>query len=385
MQMSATIESFGDCDGRAAEPGTRTVAPAARGSEERAAERVAFHDYATRLRPRVEAALDTWLTAKMAERADLPLSARAPVEAACELARRRGKRLRAVLVGVAYEAFGGGGGADAVVLAGVSLELLQAYLLIHDDWMDGDDARRGGPSVPAMMRRRFGPGVLADASAILAGDFAASLALDALLSVPCPAERLVLAARELAWVEEDVVQGQLLDMLTSASESSAQVSVETTHRLKTASYTVRGPVCIGARLAGAGDDACRALAAYAEPLGVAFQLRDDLLGTFGDPAATGKPRFSDLQSGKRTGLIAEAERAPGAPDRLRFLGDPAARSEDLETLACYLDASGARARVEARIDALLAESRTRLADSPAAGAGRLALLGAIDALGRREA
>jgi geranylgeranyl diphosphate synthase type I len=351
-------------------------------SREAAAE---FVSRAARLRPKLEAALDAWLEAKSRESEKIAADARAPIEAAFDLARRGGKRWRAVLVAGTFEGFHGEGGADAVLLAGVSMELLQVYLLIHDDWMDGDDVRRGGPSVPAMMRKRYpppgSPKGLADASAILAGDYAAGLALDALLSVPCLPERVAAAARELARVEKEVVAGQLLDM-----HAPADWSVEATHALKTASYTVRAPILIGARLAGASDEACRALEAYAEPLGVAFQLRDDVLGTFGDPKTTGKPPWSDLRQGKRTALIAEALRGnpPEAKERLRGIGDPNATAADLEGVAAYLAKSGARSRVERRIDELLAGARAALANPQVDADARLFLEGAIPVLGRRE-
>jgi geranylgeranyl diphosphate synthase type I len=363
---ATTIDLFSDREAALSRSGE--TAPAAE-----------FARYAAAVRPKVESALDAWLAAKAASTATLSEGAGAPIEAAYDLARRGGKRWRAVLTLCAYEAFGGDGGVDTVVLAGVAMELLQVYLLIHDDWMDGDELRRGGPSVPAMMRARFGHGELADASSILAGDYTAGLALDALLSVPCASDRVVRAARELARVEEEVVAGQLLDV-----HAPADWAIEATHALKTASYTVRAPVLIGATLAGASDDACRALEAYAVPLGVAFQLRDDLLGTFGDPSSTGKAALSDLRRGKRTALIAEVAQDPGASERLGALGHPAARQEDLEALAAYLDSSGVRARVEARIETLLARSRAAILAAPIPEPGRLVLLGSISALGNRE-
>jgi geranylgeranyl diphosphate synthase type I len=161
-------------------------------------------------------------------------------------------------------------------------------------------------------------------------------------------------------------------------------AVELTHSLKTASYTVRAPVLIGARLAGAGDEACRALEAYAEPLGVAFQLRDDVLGTFGDAKTTGKSSFSDLRTGKRTALIAEALRDPAALPLLRSVGDPRVSDDKLEALAAYLIESGARARVEARIEGLLSEASDALSAPSIPQAARALLGGAIPALGRRE-
>jgi geranylgeranyl diphosphate synthase type I len=344
-----------------------------------------FLRYAERGRGKVEVALDAWLASKAKETVELTPEARAPIEAASDLARRGGKRLRAVLVMCAYEGFGGAGGGDAVLMAAVAMELLQVYLLIHDDWMDGDELRRGGPSVPAMMRARFSK-ELADASAILAGDYAAGLAMDALLSAPCPAAPLVGAVRELARVEKDVVAGQLLDVHTTQAPLSTRLEgiVELTHSLKTASYTVRAPVLIGARLAGAGDAACRALEAYAEPLGVAFQLRDDVLGTFGVAKTTGKLAWSDLRTGKRTALIAEAAKDPGAASLLRAVGDPEAPLAKLEAVATYLAESGARARVEARIETLLSQARAALHSPSVPDAARHLLAGAIPALGRRE-
>ena len=361
--MTATIELFVDRD-------TPTAA-------------AEFARYAAGVRLKVEGALSAWLAAKAAETAKVPTGARAPIEAAHDLAKRGGKRWRAVLVAAAYDAFQGEGGPGTVVLAGVAIELLQVYLLIHDDWMDGDELRRGGPSVPAMMRARFGDSDLAEASAILSGDYAAGLALEALLSVPCPGDRVVRAARELARVEEEVVLGQLLDVHADV-RAAEDWAVEATYALKTASYTVRAPVLIGALLAGASDSVCSALEAYAVPLGVAFQLRDDLLGTFGDASATGKPPLTDLRRGKLTALIADVARQPGASERLSAFGDPSASREDLEALASHLEVSGARARVEARIDALLAEARSALEIVPLSEPGRRVLLGAIPTLGHRE-
>jgi geranylgeranyl diphosphate synthase, type I len=368
------------------EHGASRGQPIARGA---APEAVEFAGYAERARIKIEAALERWLATKARETEELTLEARAPIEAAFDLARRGGKRLRAALVASTYEGFQGEGGADAVLMAGVAMELLQVYLLIHDDWMDGDELRRGGPSVPAMMRARFASRELAEASAILAGDYAAGLALDALLSVPCSPDRVVKAAHELARVEKDVVVGQLLDVHASQEAQRFRpprrhAEVESMHSLKTASYTVRAPVLIGARLAGANDRTCRALEAFAEPLGIAFQLRDDVLGTFGDPKTTGKPAWSDLRQGKRTALIAEAARDPGAHDLLRVVGDPDAPIAELEALAKYLTRSGARARVEARIETLLAQSRAALETPLVPEGARLALEGSILALGRRE-
>ena len=153
---------------------------------------------------------------------------------------------------------------------------------------------------------------------ILAGDLASAWSREALLELELPAERVRAAAREMATVEADVIAGQILDVQSAARDAR---DVEAVHALKTASYSVRGPVVMGARLAGASDAQVMALTAFAVPLGVAFQLRDDVLGTFGDPRATGKPAGNDLRAGTRTALVVDAFGDPAAAAALgRVLG-----------------------------------------------------------------
>jgi geranylgeranyl diphosphate synthase, type I len=322
----------------------------------------AFEPFATRVREHVEARLQSWLATRVAEARTRGPEVLVVAESLSELVLRGGKRWRAALLAAAYEACEGVGGPETVAMAGASLELLQAYLLVHDDWMDGDEERRGGPSVPAMMRKRLG--AFADAASVLAGDLASGWAQMLLCELPLAPARVMRAAAELASVQEDVVSGQLLDVGNSPRSVSDVLAM---HVLKTASYSVRGPVVMGAALAGAGEDTLVAVRAFGEPLGVAFQLRDDLLGTFGDPKATGKPVGRDVRRGKRTALWAYAmcdARAAGLLER-------AAREDatDPEVAAAVeaMVACGARRRVEERIAELVAESfaaleRARLAN-----------------------
>jgi geranylgeranyl diphosphate synthase type I len=353
-----------------------------------------FTAYARRARPGLEAALTRYLDRVTASVRHLPGDVQATVDTVRVLALRGGKRLRAVLMAAAYESCGGKGGPEAVVMAGVSLELLQAYLLIHDDWMDADDVRRGGPSVPAMLRAHFGgrpSGAVgtADASAILAGDFAAGLSLDALAELPLAPDRVAAAAGEMGRIQRDVVLGQMCDLTGAASlEPPTEAAVELTHSLKTGSYTVRGPLALGAHLAGAGGAVRGALDAFAHPLGVAFQLRDDLIGTFGDPAHTGKSSTGDLREGKRTGLVAALVALEPGPETAvllaRGFGKADADPADVEALVDRLMTSGAKHRVEQRIDALLAEAVAILNVAPLPPAARDLLRGAACALGHRE-
>lgn len=339
-----------------------------------------FGRFVTRERARVDAWLAPWLEARVAEATGRGAAVGTVAEAASELVMRGGKRLRAALLAAAFGACGGAGGSEAVVAAGGALELFQAYLLVHDDWMDGDDVRRGGPSVPARMRKHFAKH--GDAMSVLAGDLLSAWSQRALLEVSAPPANVLAATRELALGHEDVVEGQILDV-HSTSEDAEQV--RRVHELKTASYTVRAPVLMGARLAGAGEGAIAALAAFARPLGVAFQLRDHVLGTFGDAVATGKPAGNDLRAGKRTALVVHAlanARAAGPVGRV--LGRADAGDAEIAAAVHALEESGARRVVEGSITALVAEAREALRRAELAGEGRACLDGAIVALTERD-
>ncbi len=335
-----------------------------------------FHSYAARVRTEVDGRLAAWVGGRVTQARARGEEVAAVADALRQLLLRGGKRLRAILVAAAFDACGGEGGTGRIMAAAAALELLQGYLLVHDDWMDGDDVRRGGPSVPAMMRARFGRH--ADAASILAGDLACAWAQSALLEADVEAGCLLRAARELAVVQEEVVSGQTLDVCGEAVDDRA---VEGVYALKTASYTVRGPVVIGARLAGASDPQVAALEAYARPLGIAFQLRDDLLGVFGDAQVTGKPWGSDLREGKRTALVVEALRHDGVRRVLeRVLGRSDASDEDVRRAVDCLQQSGTRARVEHRIGELVGSARRAIDRAELADRGRQLLLSSTVAL-----
>jgi geranylgeranyl diphosphate synthase type I len=157
------------------------------------------------------------------------------------------------------------------------------------------------------------------------------------------------------------------------------------HDLKTGSYTVRGPLALGAIVAGASAPQRASLERFAAPLGVAFQLRDDLLGTFGDPRATGKPAGNDVRRGKRTALVAAlAGDAEGERLMARALGASGASDDDVAKLVARLESSGARAQVEARLRELLSAAERELAAGHFTSRGKAWLQGAVTALGERE-
>ncbi|MDH5492735.1 MAG: polyprenyl synthetase family protein, partial [Myxococcales bacterium] len=240
--------------------------------------------------------------------------------------------------------------------------------LIHDDWMDQDEMRRGGPSVHAIFRNTYGDAHLGDCVGILAGDLASTYAWELMLRVPAPPGRGAELLERFLRIQKEVYCGQHLDV-------TADADTDRMHDLKTGSYTVRGPLLLGGILGDASSEALSALEAFGDPLGHAFQLRDDLLGTFGDQASLGKPIGSDLRAGKRTALIFEAERALDEEGRKRLhallgLADPR-RAEfgeaELAEAMALLIRSGAKAAVERRLAAYLEQAEAAL---EGAGFGR---------------
>lgn len=342
----------------------------------------AFASLGAEVRRAIEGRLTGLFESRRGEVERYGADVRVLLEAVRELTMRGGKRLRPAMLVAAYRASGGAPGEeDAAVGLGVALELLQTYLLIHDDWMDGDAVRRGGPSVHVMLGAHFGSQAKGNASAVLAGDYANALALEvaaaALGSQPRANEALACFAR----VQQDVVFGQQLDI------SSRSEDVELMHALKTGSYTVRGPLELGAICAGATAEQRRALGAYAEPLGVAFQLRDDLLGVFGEERETGKPRGGDLRAGRRTSVVVEALGRLEPGERASFdtaFGREAAGDDEVEAAIGALERCGAKGAVERRLGALVDEACGRLRTGSLDGAGALLLEGAAWALTARQ-
>ena len=377
--MTSTLPTTTRASGAASSSGASGVA--ADGTSAASPQRgQSFEELARRVRPAVDARLRSALDEAVLGARTLGPPVEAVVEALRSLALRGGKRWRAVLVAAAYEGCGGEGGAERVVMAGLAFELLQAYLLVHDDWMDGDRTRRGGPSVHAALADHFSSESLGAASAVLAGDYASSLAQEALLAVPASPSSLLDAAREFARVQREVTLGQMIDLVGGRA-----AALEVTYTLKTSSYTVRGPLLLGAALAGAPAGTRAALERHARPLGIAFQLRDDLLGAFGDPKVTGKPVGADLRRGKRTALVVEMENDQHGNHLLeRVLGVSDAPEEELVALCRRMVESGARARVEARVATLLEEAMGALEDPAVPVALRHVLSGAAVALGHRE-
>jgi geranylgeranyl diphosphate synthase type I len=307
-------------------------------------------------RARVQAALDTFLD-EQGERL-APLGA----DAARLLAEARasvsgGKRFRAAFCYWGFHAVAGSADEveDALVRACASLELLHASALVHDDYMDASDTRRGRPATHRGFEGehradgwRGDPQQYGASAAILLGDLLLSWSDELLRRCGLPLDRVVPALDVFDRCRSEVITGQFLDVSVQARGVADVEAAMTVLRYKSAKYSVERPLHIGAALAGGSEHQLAQLGAFGLPLGEAFQLRDDLLGVYGDPSMTGKPAGDDLIEGKRTVLVALALDA--APARAAARLDSAlGRALDVQQVAelrRIIDESGAHAQVE---------------------------------------
>ncbi|AXK36919.1 polyprenyl synthetase family protein [Streptomyces armeniacus] len=293
-----------------------------------------------------------------------------------------GKRLRPVLCARGWQAAGGGDPA-AVLPAAASLELFHTFALIHDDVMDRSDTRRGRPTVHRLLaaRARRHPHLLdaerfGDSGAILVGDLAMVWSDELFHDCGLPPERLAAARPFLDAMRGEVMHGQYLDVLSCTDFDSGLDAALNVIRYKTARYTVERPLQLGVALAGGGPPLLDACSAYGLPVGEAFQLRDDVIGVFGDPAVTGKSCLDDLREGKHTALLALAlECADAAQARtLRALvGDPELDEEGAARIRSVLLSSGALDTVEHMITERRRRALRALEQAPFPAATRSAL------------
>ena len=278
-----------------------------------------------------------------------------------------GKRVRPAMACWGFVGAGGDAADDSIVQLGAALELLQAFALFHDDVMDGSLTRRGEPTahirnIDAHQQnqwsgeaRRYGESV-----AILAGDVSLVLSDVLLADVNADVRRL--------WNElrVEVNLGQFLDVVGTARGNVPRATAERIVEYKTARYTIVRPLQMGAALTGR-NDLESSLANIGTPLGVAFQLRDDLLGVFGETAATGKPVGDDLREGKPTPLLARAREAANASqaEMLGWVGGELT-DDQVQAIQHILIDTGAVADIEAQITELTNEALDNIARTPLA-------------------
>jgi geranylgeranyl diphosphate synthase, type I len=295
-----------------------------------------------------------------------------------------GKRLRPAFC---YWGWRGTGAADCpeLLAAAAALELLHAAALVHDDVMDGSDTRRGQPA----LHRRFAAyhaergwrgsaAAFGTGAAILLGDLLLGWTDELFAASGLAPDALARGRPVLDLMRGEVMAGQYLDLMAQASGDGSVASALRVVEYKTARYTIERPLHLGAALAGPGSAGAitAAYTGYGRPLGVAFQLRDDILGIFGDPARTGKPATDDLRAGKRTVLLAitRARASPGQAAILdRWLGDPELDEAAAAEMCAVITSTGALAECERLIGRHLDQALGALDAAPVTAEARAAL------------
>lgn len=329
----------------------------------------------------VEARLRSLLDAEIGLWAQVDPDLALPLRSLRDFVLGGGKRLRPAFCHWAFIGAGGAPGDAAVVDTGAALELLHAFALIHDDVMDGSDTRRGDRTVHTVFSdthrdgewsgepRRFGEGV-----AILIGDLAEVFADRLMIGTP--------PAAFGAWsqLKIEVNIGQYLDVLGAARGGT---DLETSRRIahyKSGKYTIERPLHVGVALVDRLDEFRQQLSAYGTPLGEAFQLRDDILGAFGDEDRTGKPVGDDLREGKPTPLLAIARANATADQReaLERVGAIDLTMSEIRELQQVVMDTGAREQIENRISGLTTEAIDALGGLDGSGFDPLAIDALVD-------
>jgi geranylgeranyl diphosphate synthase type I len=300
---------------------------------------------------------------------------------------RGGKRLRPAF---AYWGWRAVAGADEdphradMLLLFAGLELLHGCALIHDDVIDASATRRGMPTVHmhfADVHRRHGwngsPEQFGLSAAIRLGDLSLVWADDLVATAPLPDAARLRVRQVWSQIRTEVLGGQYLDIVAESSGADTIASAMKVNTYKTASYTVTRPLQLGAAAGADRPDIQTVFHDVGTDLGIAFQLRDDVLGVFGDPTVTGKPSGDDLRSGKRTVLLAEAiERAdasdPAAAELLRGAVGTDLTEDRVRELCGVIESVGALSAVESRIEEL---TRTALSAIDAAAINPAAKVG----------
>jgi len=310
-----------------------------------------------------------------------------PIEALRRFVVDGGKRLRPAFCHWAYVGAGGQGADPAVVDAGAALELLHAFALLHDDVMDGSSLRRGRPTVHVDFAarhgaagwrgeaRRFGEGV-----AILVGDLAFVYADLLMVGVPPPATAIFNELR----VELNI--GQALDLIGTAEARRDRAMARRIATYKSGKYTIERPLHLGAALMGRLEDLAEPLSAYGLPLGEAFQMRDDVLGTFGDPDVTGKPVGEDLREGKPTPLLAITTARAGSAGSgvLERVGAPDLGDDEVAAIQALMVETGAKEETELLVDELASEAVAALDKAALTAEAKTALTALAAFVARRD-
>ncbi|MGB6881737.1 MAG: polyprenyl synthetase family protein [Microgenomates group bacterium] len=310
--------------------------------------------------------------------------------ASSEFVLRGGKRLRPAFMFYAYKA-AGGENEEAILRSTICVELVHTGALIHDDIIDNSDLRRSEPTMHRIFHSRLGEQQLGSSMAIVAGDTVLALAGKSLSTFPDSGERMKLARQYFDQMCIEISLGQYLDVLGNQTGNTDIDWVMKVMEFKTARYTVEKPLLIGGSLGGAKPDVLQALSNYAIPLGVVFQIQDDVLGMFGDERKVGKPVDSDLKEGKKTLLVLKTlERLVETGKREdierfnQILGNPELTSGDYHWVQELMRGTGALTYSRELAEELISKAKSALGGVEISEEARDYLLGIADFMLERE-
>ena len=278
---------------------------------------------------KINTCLKKFLDRKLEEDGKYSNEIRNLIENVIEYNLRGGKRIRPVTIIFAYKSFEDKDD-DRIIDAAISLELMQAFLLIHDDIMDKSDLRRGGETIHKIYEKKYGKdfGV---SMAILAGDLLCSYTYDCITESNFDNLQKVNAIKYLSWIINREVYGQTIDIIPGF-ENLSEKDIWKIYELKTATYTMQGPIYLGCVLANAPIEKIKKLQEYAHNLGIAFQIQDDLNGIFCSIDKLGKPNNCDINEGKKTLIIVKTLELCNKEDKEFLLNNYGKQNIDQESI-----------------------------------------------------
>ncbi len=334
-------------------------------------------DQLKKFKTRIDRELKKFLDEKLQESEEIDPSAKRLVEVIRDMVLRGGKRLRPAFVYFAYKACGGKK-EKAIIYTSQAIEFFHTFALIHDDIIDQSSLRRGKPTAHQ---------ILGESGAILAGDLCFVFAGEIFTNSPFEDKIIRKAQKVYDILREEVVFGEYWDVLAAEEERVNEEKIMKILEYKSGKYTVERPLHLGAALAEASKKAFEALSRYGVPLGIAFQIQDDILGMFGEEKEIGKPIDSDLKKGKKTLLVAKALGKLKGEEKKRFLsllGNQNSSLKDLDWVRKAIERSGALDYSREMVKNLIGKAKRAIKDYPFQEEGKAYLLDIADYMLERK-
>jgi geranylgeranyl diphosphate synthase, type I len=304
-----------------------------------------------------------------------------------------GKRVRAAFMYWGYKAAGGQED-ENMVEASMSIELSHVFLLIHDDIIDRDEFRHG---IPAMHKKyenlarkfykRVDPVHFGESMSMIVGDMAAAFGNEIIFNSKFSAENIMRALDKLQKIVSMTGAGEMSDIVLEAKGKATEKDVLKVHEQKTAKYTIEGPLHLGALLAGADKNVLESLSAYAVPVGIAFQIQDDILGIFGSEKKLGKPVCSDLREGKQTLLIVKALEKANISEKRKLramIGNRDIEDEEIEEFRGIIQRTGSLEYSQNMARDLIEKGKREILNSKISAKSKEFMVGIADYLVSRE-